>query len=176
MCHVSAVVVLRLRYFSERTRAVRERKRRKPQKKAPNVFRAQLDDAYHPRQGAIAGYPPVACRTASVLVVVLAVRCVPAPVVHVVDMVPMRHGHMTTAVAVDVAVILVHGVAGWFAFVVVIVVPSMKVTVVHVVDMVTMRDRDMTASFAVDVVMINVFAVSCAGHRFSPPFPLNFDS
>ncbi len=104
------------------------------------------------------------------LVVVVAVRSVPAPVVHVVDMVPVRHGYMTTALTVDVVVILVHGVAGRLAFVVVIVVPSMKVTLVHVVDMVPMRDRDMTASFAVDVVMINMFAVSCAGHRFSPPF------
>jgi hypothetical protein len=100
-----------------------------------------------------------------VLVVVLAVRGVPAPVVHVVDMVPVRHGHMTTAVTVDVVVILMHGVAGRFAFVVVIVVPSMKVTVVHVVDMVPMRDGDMAASFAVDMVMIDVFAVSCVGHR-----------
>jgi hypothetical protein len=123
-----------------------------------------------------AGHPLLACRTASVLVVVLAVRCVPAAVVHVVDMVSVRHGHMTTAVTVDVAVILVYGVAGRFAFVVVIVVLSMKVTVVHVIDMVPMRDRDMTASFAVDVIMINVFAVSCAGHRFSPPFQPNFDS
>jgi hypothetical protein len=80
-----------------------------------------------PTPGAIAGYPLLACRTASVLVVV-------------------------------------------------IVVLSMKVTVVHVIDMVPMRDRDMTASFAVDVIMINVFAVSCAGHRFSPPFQPNFDS
>ena len=110
------------------------------------------------------------------LVVVLAVRSVPAPVVHVVDMVPVRHGHMTTAVTVDVVVILMHRVAGRFAFVVVIVVPSMKVTLVHIVDMVPMRDRDMTASFAVDVVMIDVFFVSCAGHRFSPPFRPNFDS
>jgi hypothetical protein len=113
---------------------------------------------------------------ASVLVVVLAVRGVPAPVVHVVDMIPVWHGHMTASFAVDVVVILMHGVAGRFAFVVVIVVPSMKVTVVDVVDMVPMGDRDMTASFAVGVVMINVFAVSCAGHRFSPPFRPNFDS
>jgi hypothetical protein len=113
---------------------------------------------------------------ASVLVVVLAVRRVPAPVVHVVDMVPMRDRDMTASFAVDVVVILMHGVAGRFAFVVVIVVSSMKVTVVHVVDMVPMRDRDMTASFAVDVVMINVFAVSCLGHHFSPPFRPNFDS
>ena len=91
-------------------------------------------------------------------------------------MVPMRDRDMTASFAVDVVVILMHGVAGRFAFVVVIVVSSMKVTVVHVVDMVPMRDRDMTASFAVDVVMINVFFVSCAGHRFSPPFRPNFDS
>ena len=56
---------------------------------------------------ALAGHAP-----ASVLVVVVAVSGVPAPVVHVVDMVPVRHGHMTTAVTVDVVVILVHGVAG----------------------------------------------------------------
>jgi hypothetical protein len=111
-----------------------------------------------------------------VLVVVVAVRSVPAPVVHVVDMVPVRHGYMTTAVTVDVVVTLMHGVAGRFAFVIVIVVPSMKVTLVHVVDMVLMRDRDMTASFAVDVVVTDVFPVSCAGHCFSPPFPPNLDS
>ena len=110
------------------------------------------------------------------LVVVVAVRGVPAPVVYVVDMVPVRDGHMTTSVTVDVAVILMHGVAGRFAFVVVIVMPSMKVTVVHVIDMVAMRDRDMAASLAVDVVVINVFAVSCGGHCFSPPFRPNFDS
>jgi hypothetical protein len=111
-----------------------------------------------------------------VLVVVLAVRGVPAPVVHVVNMVPVRHGHMTTAVTVDVGVILMHGVAGGFAFVVVIVVLSMEVTVVHVVDMVAVRDRDVAASVTVDVVVINVFAVSCGGHCFSPPFRPNFDS
>ena len=46
------------------------------------------------------------------LVVVVAVRSMPATVVHVVDMVPVRHGHMTTAITVDVVVILVHRVAG----------------------------------------------------------------
>jgi hypothetical protein len=105
-----------------------------------------------------------------VFVVVFAVRGVPAPVVHVVDMVSVRHGHMTTPVTVNVVMIFVHGVAGRSAFVVVTVVQSMKVTVVHVVDMVPMRDRHMAASSAVDVVMINMLAVSCGGHRFSPPF------
>jgi hypothetical protein len=176
MCRLSVVVAPPVAVLLRKDRRGLGTQRKKRQKKPPNVFRAQLDDAYHRRQGVTAGYPPVACRTASVLVVVLAVRSVPAPVVHVVDMVPMRDRDMTASFAVDVVVILMHGVAGRFAFVVVIVVPSMKVTVVHVVDMVPMRDRDMTASFAMDVVMINVFAVSCAGHRFSPPFLPNFDS
>ena len=116
------------------------------------------------------------CWTASVLVVVAAVRSVPAPVVHVVDVVPVRHGHVTAAVTVDVVVILMHGVARRFAFVVVTVVLSVQVTVVHVVNMVAVWDRDVAASVTVYVVMINVFFVSCAGHRFSPPFRPNFDS
>jgi hypothetical protein len=107
---------------------------------------------------------------ALVLVVVLVVSGVSATVVQIVDMVAVRDGHMAAAVTVDMVMILVHGVAGRFAFVVVIVVPSMKVTVVHVVHMVAMRNRDMPASFTVDVVMLNMFAVGCTGHRFSPPF------
>jgi len=101
---------------------------------------------------------------------------VPAPVVHVVDVVPVRHGHVTAAVTVDVVVILMHGVARRFAFVEVTVVLSMKVTVVHVVDMVAVRDRDVAASFTVDVVVVNMLAVSCGGHCFSPPFRADFDS
>jgi hypothetical protein len=111
-----------------------------------------------------------------VLVVVLAVRGVPAPVVDVVDMVPVRHGDMTAAVTVDVVVIFMHGVARRFAFVVVTVVLSVQVTVVHVVNVVAVRDRDVAASFTMDVVVINVLAVSCGGHCFSPPFRAKFDS
>jgi hypothetical protein len=85
-------------------------------------------------------------------------------------MVPVRHGYMATAVTVDVVMIVVHSVAGRFAFVVVTVVQSMKVAVVRIVDVVPVRDRHMAASCAVDVVMINMFAVSCGGHRYSPPF------
>jgi hypothetical protein len=107
---------------------------------------------------------------------VLAVRGVPASVVHVVDMIPVRHGHMTATVTVDVVVMFVHRVAGRFAFVVVTVVLSVQVAVVHVVDMVAVRDRDVAASFAVDVVVISVLAVSCSGHCSSPPFRANFDS
>ena len=110
------------------------------------------------------------------LVVVLTVRGVPAPVVDVVDVVAVRHGHVTAALAMDVVVILMHGVAVRFAFVVVTVVLTVKVAVVHIVDMVAVRDRDVTASFTMDVVVINVLAVSCGGHCFSPPFRANFDS
>jgi len=91
-------------------------------------------------------------------------------------MVSVRHGHMAAAVTVDVVVILMHGVAGRFAFVVVTVVLSVQVTVVHVVDVVSVRDCDVTASVTVDVVVINVLAVSCSGHCFLPPFRPNFDS
>jgi len=91
-------------------------------------------------------------------------------------MVSVRHGDMTTAVTVDVVVILMHGVARRFALVVVTVVLSVKVAVVHVVNMVAVRDRDVAASFSMDVVVINVLAVSCGGHCFSPPFRANFDS
>jgi hypothetical protein len=111
-----------------------------------------------------------------VFVVVVAVRGVPAPVVDVVDMVPVRHGHVTAAVTVHVVVILMDGVVRLFAFVVVTVVLSVQVAVVHVVDMVAVRDRDVAASFTVDVVVISVLAVSCGGHCFSPPFRANFDS
>ena len=110
------------------------------------------------------------------LVVVLAVNRVSTSVVQVVDMIPVRDGYMAAAVTVDMVMVLMHRMAGRFAFVVVIVMPSMKVTVVHIVHMVTVRDRDVPASFAVDVIMIDVLAVGCTGHRFAPLFRPNFDS
>ncbi len=100
----------------------------------------------------------------------------PAPVVHIVDVISVWHGHMTTAVTVDVVVIFMHGVARRFAFVVVTVVLSVQVTVVHVVNMVAVRDRDVAASVTVYVVVINVLAVSCGCHCLSPPFRPNFDA
>ena len=110
------------------------------------------------------------------LVVVLAVSGVPAPVVHVVDVIPVWDRHMATSLTVNMVMGLVHRVAGWFTFVVMTVVLSMKVTVVHVVDMIAVRDRDVAASFAVGMVVINVLAVGCGRHCFSPPFRPNFDS
>jgi hypothetical protein len=106
----------------------------------------------------------------------LVVSSVSAPVVQIVDVISVRDGHVPAALTVDMVVILVHGVAGRFAFVVVIVMPSMKVTVVHIVHMVAMRDRDVPASLTVDVVMVDVFAVSCTGHGYAPPFRPKLDS
>jgi hypothetical protein len=109
-----------------------------------------------------------------VLVVVLAVSRVPAPVVHIVDMIPVRDRDMAAPLTVGMVMMLMHRVAGWLTFVVVILVLSMKVTVVDVVDMIPVWDRDMAASFAMHVIMFDVLVVDCAGHRFSPSVA-NFD-
>jgi hypothetical protein len=98
----------------------------------------------------------------------LAVSRVPAPVVHIVDVIPVRDRDMATSFTVDMVMVLVHRVAGWLTFVVVILVPSVKVTVVRVVDVIPVRDRDMAASFAVHMIVCDVLVVGCAGHRLSP--------
>ena len=98
----------------------------------------------------------------------------PAPVVHVVDVVPVRHGHVTASVTVNMVVILVHLMARGLALVVVTVVLPMQVAVVHIVDVVPVRDRDVAASVTVGVVVVNVFGVRCGGHCL-PPFRPNSD-
>ncbi len=102
------------------------------------------------------------------LVVVLAVSRMPAPVVHIVDMIPVRDRDMATPFAVGMVVILMHRVAGWLAFVVVIIVLPMNVTVVHEIDVIPVWNCDMTATVAVHMIMFDMLVVSCAGHRFSP--------
>jgi hypothetical protein len=104
-----------------------------------------------------------------VLVVVLVVRRMPAPVVHIVDMIPVWDCDVTAPFTVDMLVMLVHRVAGWLTFVVMILVLPMEVTLVHVVDMIPVWDRDVAASFAVCMIMLDVLVVGCAGHCFSPP-------
>lgn len=104
------------------------------------------------------------------LVVVVAVSCVSAAIVDVVDVVAMRDRHVATAIAVHMVVFRMHFMlAGGLAFVVVIVVPPMKVTVVQIIDVITVRDCNMSAAFAVDMRVIDVFVVDCLSHR-SPPF------
>lgn len=90
---------------------------------------------------------------------------VPAPVVHVVDMIVMRDGHVTTPLAVNVVMALVYRVtAVGFAFVKVIAVASVKMAVVCVVDMIGVRDRDVTAPLAVNVVMTDMRVMSGSVH------------
>lgn len=106
------------------------------------------------------------------LVVVLVVRRVAASVVHVVDVVAMRDRDMPAAFAMDIVVVLMHHVTGWFTFVVVILVPPMKVAVVRVVDVISVWDRDVAASVAVHMIVLDVGIVGlgCAGHHLSPPY------
>jgi hypothetical protein len=66
-----------------------------------------------------------------VLVVMVAVSCMSATVVNVVDVITMRHRHVATAIAMHMVVLRMHRMlTGGFAFVVVIVVPSMEMTIV----------------------------------------------
>lgn len=106
------------------------------------------------------------------LVVVLAVSRVPAPVVHVVDVVPVWDRNVATSFAVNMVMRLMHRVAGWFAFVVVTLVLSMEVTVVHIVDVIPVWDRNVTASFGVHVVVIEVLVVDCPRHLSHRPYPI----
>lgn len=102
------------------------------------------------------------------LVVVIAVSCVPATLVNVVDVITMGDGHMSTALAVNMVMTLMHRVpAGRLAFVVVVVVRAMKMTVVHIVDVITVRDRYMSTAVAMDMVMADMFFVR-SNHRFPP--------
>jgi hypothetical protein len=103
-----------------------------------------------------------------VLVVVIAVRGVPASVVNVVDVIAVRNGDVTAALAVYVVMPLVCRVAaGGFAFVVVIAVAPVQMAVVRVVDVVTVRHRHMPAALTVGMAMIDVFEVICRCHTSS---------
>jgi hypothetical protein len=110
-----------------------------------------------------------AAQMASVLVVMLVVRRVPACVVHIVDMIPVRHRDMAASLTVDVVRMLVHRVRGWLALVVVILVLPMKVAVVHVVDVISMWNRYMAASFTMHMIVLDVLVVHRGGHRFHRP-------
>lgn len=102
----------------------------------------------------------------SVLVVVFVVSRVPASVVDVIDVIAMRDGHMATALAVDMGVVLMHRVvAGSLTFVEMIAVPSMQMTVVDVVDMIAVRDRDMPTTIPMNMVVAGVLSVRFLRHK-----------
>lgn len=106
----------------------------------------------------------------------LAVDGVPAPVVHIVDMVAVWNRDMTTPLAVDMRMVAVHLVSGTFTFVEVIPVPPVEVTVVHEVDVIAVRDRDVAASLAVDMIVSGVLVVDCACHPIRHHLPTDCHS
>jgi hypothetical protein len=101
-----------------------------------------------------------------VLVVVILVDGVPVPVVHVVDMIVVRHSDVATPLAVGVLVSVVLSVHVRFTLVVVAVMSAVQVTVVCIVDVITVRDGDVPAAVTVGVVMSGMFDVS--GRHLAP--------
>jgi hypothetical protein len=103
-----------------------------------------------------------------VLVDVAVVRRVPVPPVDVVDMVVVRDGLVTAAVAVlVVGVVLGLGVTRAGALVVVALVLGVRVPVVQVVGVVVVPDGGVAAAAAVLVVVLLVGAVVGDGHAGS---------
>jgi hypothetical protein len=95
-----------------------------------------------------------------VLVDVVTVQGVPVAVVHVVDVVAVRHRDMPAVLAVSVLVTAVFRVVGLFTLVEVALVRPVQVAVVGIVHMVDVRDGDVAAALAMDVVVTGVLNVS----------------
>jgi hypothetical protein len=95
-----------------------------------------------------------------VLVPVPFVGRVPVPVVQVVGVPDVGHGHVAAVRPVPVAVALVWRVPGCLAFVHVIAVDAVNVVAVRVVGVVAVRERDVAAVLSVGVLMGRVRCVS----------------
>jgi uncharacterized membrane protein YwzB len=93
------------------------------------------------------------------IVPMVAVLNMTVPVVDVVDVVVVRHGHVPASQFVLVIVAVVRGVTTRFAFVDVIVVGPVQVAVVDVVDVVVVRHGHVPASQLVLVVVVVVLAM-----------------
>ncbi len=100
---------------------------------------------------------------ASVVAPVPLMGGVAVAVVHVVDVVLVRYGHVPAPLAVLVVVTLVGGVSGSRALVDVVVVRLVEMPVVRVVGVVAVRDGDVAAAFAVGVGVVVVGAVFGGG-------------
>lgn len=87
------------------------------------------------------------------IVVVAVVRGVPVTVMQVVDVVTVRHRHMSTPVTVSVLGMLVHDVPGGLALVPVALVTSVQMAVVDVVDVVTVRNDHVPTPLAVNMLV-----------------------
>jgi hypothetical protein len=89
---------------------------------------------------------------------------VPVTVVHIVDVVPMGHSHVSTSLAVLVRVVAVSGVPAGLALVDMVVVDPVEVSVVGVVHVVPVRERDMAAALVVLVHVVGMGGV-CSSHE-----------
>ncbi|GAB2809940.1 hypothetical protein GCM10027091_47360 [Streptomyces daliensis] len=97
------------------------------------------------------------------IVPVTVVTGVAVAVVHVVDVVTVRHGDMSAALAVPVPVVVVGRVPGGLALVHVVAVDTVEVAVVGVVHVVLVRHGDVSAALAVLVDVVRVGGV-CSAH------------
>ncbi|MFI1795703.1 hypothetical protein ACH40D_46410 [Streptomyces olivaceoviridis] len=90
------------------------------------------------------------------IVPVVAVRSVPMSVMHIVDVVAVRHGHVPAALVVFVRMLAMRFMPVLRALVRLFAHGPMEMTVVCVVDVSLMNEGHMTASFAVCVVSMFV--------------------
>lgn len=102
------------------------------------------------------------------LVVVIAVRCVPVRTVDVVDVIVVRDGVVSTTFAVGVVVNLGGHMRADGVFVVVIIVQVVRVAVVQVVDVPAMLHSHVAANRSVLMIVIGMGQVGCCRHlRFA---------
>ncbi len=99
-------------------------------------------------------------RGPSVLVVVVSVSGVAVAVVHIVDVITVRHRDVAAILAVLVVMHGMRGVFGRLTLVVVTRVASVQVTVMHVVNVIIVRDGDVAAPFTMRVVVADMLDVS----------------
>ncbi len=90
------------------------------------------------------------------IVPVVAVRSVPMSIMHIVDVVAVRHGDVTAVLVVFVGMLTMRFVPVLRALVRLLAHGPMEMTVVCVVDVPLMREGHMTAPFAVCVVSMFV--------------------
>jgi hypothetical protein len=83
----------------------------------------------------------------------------PVPVMQVVGVPVMGHGHVAALQSVLVGVVLVRSVPGCLALVHVIIVDPVDVAVINVVGVVAVRERDVAAALAVGVLVVGVGCV-----------------
>lgn len=131
-----------------------------------HVFQAVRFGSTYGRRNAFGHTGPGAINARrSVLVVVIAMQCVPVCTVEVVDVILVCDGFMPATVAVGVVVNLGGDVGVHRVLVVVIPVQVMRMPVMEVVDVAIMLHRDVAAGRPVVVVMVGVYRVG--GHEIA---------